>query len=205
MTELREHLPRQMEKEIVTCPVDSFFSSYRPFKPTEKEISACMRALEEQPSLLSEGKWVDFRTAPSKRDANENTVFAPLKRIAERLSQVNLNNANTSDPPVATAGTEQGDSHVTQDQHLDDKLRRHPNAKWKYQSEPNTAIPGEQIGSNNKVDGYFCSPFPQSDTVTLGDVSVVCEYKKNNKPSDVFDVSSQTAILVPPLTCLSPF
>lgn len=196
-----------MRHEVVRCATDNWFTAYIPFKPTDREVDACVRVLsntykrhgerKKRGPLLKAGKFVAFSQLPSKRTGvSEKKVFAPIQAIVERIMTVNLDDANrteTSSPCPASSGSPGGEhptSHqrspatvpTNQDQGaihaLSDKDRRHATALWGYASPPNRAIPGEQAGSTNRADGIFYRRSSQLENLSLAEVAFLCEYKK---------------------------
>jgi hypothetical protein len=113
-----------------------------------------------------------------------------LKAIGDRIKQVNLGSQleavvgstsktlSDSNPNTGSDGP-----HDTPPVTASDSALHNPTAGWSYGIEPNRVIPGEQ------VDGFFHRPIPELGSLSLSDVSVVCEYKKSTKVDDVIKVS----------------
>ncbi|TEB30525.1 hypothetical protein FA13DRAFT_1774689 [Coprinellus micaceus] len=186
-----------MRHDVVRCSLNNWFGAYQTFEPTSEEVAACVRALavkldtrkgrkQQKPTsepLIADGEFVSFKVPPSQNQNTENDVFKPFKAIADRLCTVDLDaetkasvDAQTNSPcaveGVVAATTTSTDTPQA--------TRRHSSAHWSYDSRPNSAIPGEQEGSTNRVDGYFHSREVKRK-LWLGDVAVICEYKKKRE------------------------
>ncbi|KAJ3505600.1 hypothetical protein NMY22_g17526 [Coprinellus aureogranulatus] len=187
----------EMEGEVTSCPVDKWFDSYQTFEPTSKDIDACIKALESprprvdsegkevvDPPLMKKGKFTAFAKRPSTMKAKEVKVYAPIKAIVDRIAGVNLDDAKAPVSPTpssdsdlnANEGTSANATLPSADDH-----QRHATAQWSYDSDPNRALPGEQAGSTNQIDGFFHRKSSQSGAMTLGDVAILCEYKKKKR------------------------
>jgi hypothetical protein len=119
--------------------------------------------------ILEDGKLTQFTLAPSLGRETESKVFAPLKDIADCLSTVDLDSANTST-----------DLDMPASQNSSARLCRHPTAHWTYASNPDGVLPGEQAGSRSRADGYFHRVSAHGE-VSPADVSILCEYGKSGK------------------------
>ncbi|TEB24225.1 hypothetical protein FA13DRAFT_1797448 [Coprinellus micaceus] len=128
-------------------------------------------------------RWVAFQELPSKRKDGEDMVFAPLKAIGDRIKQVNLGSQleaavgstsktlSDSNPNTGSDGP-----HDIPPVTASDSALHNPTAGWSYGIEPNRVIP---------VDGFFHRPIPELGSLSLSDVSVVCEYQTSTKVDDV--------------------
>ena len=177
-----------MTHDVVLCSLNDWFVAYQTFEPTSEEISACAQAMhaQQQPaygSLVEDGRLVEFRLPPSRNQKTENEVFKPLKAITDRLSTVDLDAATKviidtePEDPRASQEVVAAAAAPTDTQPVA-SVGRHSSAHWSYDSRPNSAIPGEHGGSTNRIDGYFYRMGVKEDDLCLGDVAVICEYKK---------------------------
>lgn len=201
----RPTIADEMRQEMIVCSLDDWFQAYQPFEPQEAEINAGFSILSQslststglqEPLLLQNSGWKDFPERPSQSKNTENVVFAPLRAISGRIGTINLDHA-CSPLPLGGRNDESsapGDNSTVSPgthgarQNSSSIVKRHPAMEWAYTTEPNRAIPGEQEGSNNEVDGFFHRIIPELGTLALGDVSVVCEYKKHKGTEVVLKV-----------------
>ncbi|KAJ3532846.1 hypothetical protein NMY22_g7580 [Coprinellus aureogranulatus] len=203
----RERVAIEMQEEAVVSPVDSWCSAYLPFEPNAKEIAACVKALkknrtkvlsdgntEPDPPLFENGQLcsvnLDKANAPDRPPRSDGTSSSASSDTSDdsssELSSLSEDEQD-SDQDESDSDRDQDseqslDSEQSQDdQHVTpsptDVLRRHGKAQCAYGSQPNRSLPGEQLGSTNQADGFLHFASSRSE-VTLGDVTVLCEYKK---------------------------
>lgn len=180
-----------MQNEVVSCPLQSFVEAYRPFKPTQEELSACVNALEQHPSLLLDGNLVERGDPPSQQSESEGNLTYLVGEIAKRLECVDLDAANASgskniEPELNGIATkDKAFSHARSESNC----RRHHTAQWTFGPQLNRAIPDESEDCDNKVDGYFSRIVPEWGALSLGDVSVLCMLSKSKEGKEAIEVS----------------
>ncbi|TEB24193.1 hypothetical protein FA13DRAFT_1792094 [Coprinellus micaceus] len=194
----REYVAIEMRHDVVRCSLNNWFGAYQTFEPSSEEVAACVRALAANPGarkgngqkkltrgpLIKDGRFVPFKVSPSQNQETENDVFKPFKAIAERLCTVDLDTASKTTAEAKTDGPPAtGEVVASNSTDTGRAIRRHSSAQWNYDSRPNRAIPGEQDGSTNRVDGYFHRRFTEHD-LSLGDVAAICEYKKKREDAN---------------------
>lgn len=173
-----------MASEILECPIDAFLNHYAPFIPFNKSIENALQAFKDHqrsrrsPNPLLEevddggdGRfltWDNLVPNPVKPDAlDEVTTLSLLQEIADFLVGVECCEKDGTDS-------------------LRNSLPRSREFSYKYC--PSATIKSQILGTDFQVDACITNN-PNSEGVVLSDTAVVAVFKKDTKPTNVWDVS----------------
>lgn len=130
-----------MQIEVPTCSLESFMEAYWPIRLTDDAISACIRDLQCQPPLLSNGKWVkpgELQVPSAQRPGVEAASPDLVGAIAERLQCPAIDAANIS-TPIGIECQANGIADRCR-MPLNGDRSSHPTARWTF-----------ELGSNLRV------------------------------------------------------
>ncbi len=149
-----------MVNEILECPIDDFLKHYAPFCPPKESVDTAHDALKKKSLLKCRKK--------SKTWALADYMTAPK-------------DIGPSEPVVFKKLEEIMD--VLEAENLAGRT-----CLFHYKDCPYAEVASEIDGTNFKVDARITKN-PEAKKFILSDAAVVAEYKKDNKPDDVADVS----------------
>ncbi|KXN81815.1 hypothetical protein AN958_03733 [Leucoagaricus sp. SymC.cos] len=175
VTDNRNEIAKQMEQEMLTCPLDEFQKTYLPFIPFDTDINKCAENLVGKNIFKKDENTNTYRWREdlSKRLQNEKEIkaFSFLKGFADVVAKHKFSQLD--------------------EQRLDKPL-------LVYEDYPTKHVFSELHCSDFKDDGYFkltqlkdpelgrLASSPETPLAT-SDIVVVAEYKKKLDPKNLFD------------------
>ncbi|KXN80911.1 hypothetical protein AN958_06838 [Leucoagaricus sp. SymC.cos] len=180
VTDNRNEIAKQMEQEMLTCPLDGFQNTYLPFVPSDADINKCTKNLVGKKIFKKDNNTNTYRWREDllKRLENEKETkaFSFIKDFADAVAEYKFSQPNeqrTDEPWLV------------------------------YEDYPTKNVFSEIPGSDFKDDGFFKLGRSSIDpefgrllsnlrtTVAAADIVVVAEYKRKLDPKNLFDNRSK--------------
>ncbi|KXN86766.1 Bifunctional purine biosynthetic protein ADE1 [Leucoagaricus sp. SymC.cos] len=113
VTDNRNEIAKQMEQEMLTCPLDEFQNTYLPFVPLDADINKCAENLMGKKIFKKDENTNTYRWREDLlkrlKDENEIKAFSFLKDFADTIAK-----SRDSPGPISVASTSSdGNTHRT--------------------------------------------------------------------------------------------
>ncbi len=149
-----------MVHEILECPIDEFLEHYAPFYPPEEFVTGAFDTMKATPLLKRVKKTKTWTLADYATTPKDIGLSEPV--VFKKLEEI---------------------MDVLKVENLAGRK-----CHFHYKDCPYAEVASEIDGTNFKVDARITKN-PEAEKLILSDAAVVAEYKKDNKPDDVADVS----------------